>query len=199
MSTYWPIGFVRSADLWVECVSGMAGSRPLLSCDEPFLASKRILRQPERSPSEVSPVLTIEQRLKLDMFLAPLQIWTVAAVAADEPWRVTSCFAPRLHRTGELDFVAAYPAGSQALALISTSAEVAFWVSDAQAGCYLEGRAHATIVRWAWEQAELQAYLRWRMPNQMSELSGPIEAVVFRPISLLYRDPAPAACFEVKW
>ena len=86
MLTNWSIGFAGSAALALrmECVSSVVGVRPLLSGDEPFLASNRVLCQPERSTSKASLVLTLEQRLKLDMFLAPLQTWTVAAIAAGE-------------------------------------------------------------------------------------------------------------------
>ena len=135
----------------------------------------------------------------IDMFLAPFQTWTVRASAEDASWQVTSCFAPRLHGNGDIDFIAPYLAGSHALALITAHPVVTFLVSDKQGQCCLEGCAQTVLVQRSWERAELLAYLRWRTPGATDGLSGAIEVVVFRPIYLRYCDRLSDVTFESKW
>jgi hypothetical protein len=143
--------------------------------------------------------LTIEQQMQLDMFLAFFPTWIVGATTGDTSWQVTSCFAPRLHRNGEIDFVVPFLAGSHALALVTAQPVVTFLASDKEQGCWLEGCARTVVVQRSWEQAELLAYLRWRIPDAMDGLGDAIKVLLFHPICLRYRDRLPHCSFEAKW
>ena len=170
-----------------------------VSFAEPLLATKKTPDERHAASSRIGVMLTIEQRMKIDMFLAPLQIWTVGGIAEDAPWQVTSCFAPRLHRNGDIDFIVPYLAGSHALALITAHPVVTFRVSDREAGRWLEGHAQTVVVQRSWEHAELVAYLRWRIPDVTDGWSGPIKVVVFQPTYLRYCDRVSGISFEAKW
>jgi len=183
----------------VACAAGTTIMRPPLSFVEPLLVAEPMPDQRHAASAQSNIALSLEQRMRIDMFLAPLQTWTVGATAEDVSWQVASCFAPRLHRAGNIDFIAPYMAGSHALALITAHPVVTFLVSDREAECWLEGRAETMVVQRSWEHAELLAYLRWRIPEATDGLSDAIEVVVFRPIYLRYCDRrAGVSTFEVK-
>jgi hypothetical protein len=171
----------------------------LLSFAEPLLAARKTPDECQAASSRIGVMLTIEQRMKLDMFLAPLLTWTVGATAEDAPWQVTSCFAPRLHRNGDIDFIVPYMVGSRALALITAHSAVTFRVSDREAERWLEGHAQTVVVQRSWEHAELVAYLRWRIPDVADGWAGSIKVVVFHPTYLQYFDRVSDASFEAKW
>jgi hypothetical protein len=170
-----------------------------LSFAEPLLATRKTPDERQAASSRIGVMLTIEQRMKLDMFLAPLLTWTVGAMAEDVPWQVTSCFAPRLHQNGDIDFIVPYLAGSRALALITTHSTVTFRASDREAGRWLEGHAQTVVVQRSWEHAELVAYLRWRIPDVADGWAGSIKVVVFHPTYLRYFDRVSDVSFEAKW
>jgi hypothetical protein len=203
MSTRRSINFVGSVNLadraqYVACAAGVKIMNTPLSFAAPLLVTKQMSDKRHAASSRTDAILTIEQRMRLDMFLAPLQTWTVGA-AEDASWQVTSYFAPRLHRNGDIDFVAPYLAGSHALALITAHPIVTFVVNDREAERWLEGRAQTVVVQRSWEHAELLAYLRWRIPDATDGLSGAIEVLVFHPIYLRYGDRWSDGAFEAKW
>ena len=144
-------------------------------------------------------MLTIEQRMQIDTFLEPFQTWTVGSPVEGASWQVTSCFAPRLHGSGDIDFIAPYLPGSHALALITEHPIVTFLIRDKQGQRWLEGSAQTAVVQRSWERAELLSYLRWRIPEVADGLSGAAEVVVFRPIYLRYCDRWAHYSFEAKW
>jgi hypothetical protein len=170
-----------------------------LSFTEPLPVAKPVPAQHSAAAARTDSTLTIEQRMRIDMFLAPLPTWAVGATTADTSWQVNSCFAARLHRNGDIDFIAPYLAGSHALALITAHPVVTFLVSDRAAERWLEGRAQTAVVERAWEHTELLAYLRWRIPEATDGVSGAITVVVFRPIYLRYCDRLSDGSFEAKW
>jgi hypothetical protein len=170
-----------------------------LSFAEPLPAIKHMPDECHAASSRIAAKLTIEQRVQIDTFLEQLQTWTVGSNAEDASWQVASCFAPRLHRNGDIDFIAPYLRGSQALALIAAHPVVTFLVSDKQAQYRLEGYAETVVVQRSWEHAELLAYLRWRIPEATHGLSGAIDMVVFRPIYLRFCDRLTDCSFEAKW
>ena len=183
----------------VACAAEATIMRPPLSFAAPLPATKHISNKCHAASAQPNIVLSIEQRMRLDMFLAPLQTWAVGATAEDVSWQVASCFAPRLHRDGNIDFIAPYIAGSHALALITAHPVVTFLVSDREAERWLEGRAETVVVQRSWERDDLLAYLRWRIPDATDGLSGAIEVVVFCPIYLRYCDRLSDGSFEAKW
>jgi hypothetical protein len=204
MSTHGSIYFIGSVNLahraqHAACTAGVKIMNTSLSFARPQLVIEQMPDECCAASSRTESRLTIEQRMQIDMFLAPLQAWTVGATAEDASWQVTSCFAPRLHRDGDIDFVAPYLAGSHALSLIAAHPVVTFLVSDREAGRWLEGRAQTVAVQHFWEQAELLAYLRWRIPGATDGLSGAIEVLVFQPIYLRYYDRWSDSAFEAKW
>jgi hypothetical protein len=183
----------------VACMAEATLMRPPLSFAAPLPAAKHMPNACHAASEQPNIMLSIEQRMRIDMFLAPLQTWTVGATAKDVSWQVASCFAPRLHRDGNIDFIAPYMAGSHALALITEHPVVTFRVSDREAERWLEGRAHTVVVERSWEHDDLLAYLRWRIPDATDGLSGALKVVVFHPIYLRYCDRWPDRCFEAKW
>lgn len=204
MSTHRSINFGGSVNLAhraqpVACAAGVKIMNTPLSFAEPLLVAKHMPDEGHAASSRTDAMLTIEQRMRIDMFMAPFQTWTVGASAEDASWQVTSCFAPRLHGNGDIDFIAPYLAGSHALALITVHPVVTFLVSDKQGQRCLEGCAQTVLVQRSWEHAELLAYLRWRTPEATDGLSGAIEVVVFRPSYLRYCDRLADVTFEAKW
>jgi hypothetical protein len=183
----------------VACTAEATIMRPPLAFATPLPATKHMPDECHAASAQPNIILSIEQRMRIDMFLEPFQTWTVGVSAEDASWQVTSCFAPRLHRNGNIDFIAPYVAGSHALALITAHPSVTFLVSDKQGQRCLEGCAHTVVVQRSWEHAELLAYLRWRIPEATDGLSGAITVVVFRPIYLRYCERWPGASFEAKW
>ena len=183
----------------VACAAEVTIMRPPLSFAAPLPATKHIPNKCHAASAQPNIVLSIEQRMQIDMFLAPLQTWAVGATAEDISWQVASCFAPRLHRDGEIDFIAPYMRGSHALALITAHPVVTFLVSDREAERWLEGRAQTVVIQRSWEHDDLLAYLRWRIPDATDGLSGAVEVVVFRPIYLYYCDRLSGSSFEAKW
>jgi len=184
----------------VACATGVQTMSTPLCFAEPLRVARQSPDAHHTASSQNGVMLTIEQRMRIDMFLAPFQTWTVGAAAEDGSWQVTSCFAPRLHRNGDIDFIAPYLAGSHAFALVTAHPVVTFLVSDGEAGRWLEGRAQTVVIQRSWEHAELLSYLRWRIPDATDGLSGAIEVVVFRPTYLHYCDRASGGgVFEVKW
>jgi hypothetical protein len=159
-----------------------------LTFAEPRLITKHMPSACYAVASWVALVLTHEQQMRIDMFLAPLLTWSVGPTTGDASWQVTSCFAPRLHRNGEIDFVAPYLAGSHALALITAQPTVTFLVSDKEQECWLEGCAQTEVVQRSWEQAELLAYLQWRIPDAIDGFGDGIKVLVFHPTYLRYYD-----------
>jgi hypothetical protein len=171
-----------------------------LCLNEPLLAILQTSDTRRAASPGNGTMLTIEQRMQLEMFLALFQTWTVMVSSGDIFSRVVSYFAPRLHRNGDIDFIVPYSAGSQALVLITAHPIVTFIVSDGATEQSLEGRAQAVRVEQSWEQDELLAYLQWRMPGASDRLASPIEVVIFRPIYLRYCDFRHIhSSFEVKW
>ena len=204
MLTHRSIHFARSLNLadraqQVTCVAGTTIMHPPLSFPEPLPVAKPVPDERSAASARTDSTLTIEQRMRMDMFLAPLRTWAVGATTEDTSWQVDSCFAARLHHNGDIDFIAPYLAGSHALSLITAHPVVTFLVSDREAERWLEGSAQAVVVQRSWEHAELLAYLRWRMPNATDELSAAIKVVVFRPIYLRYCDRWNDCSFEAKW
>jgi hypothetical protein len=185
-----------------ERVAGAAGVK-VMSAHLPFAQPQLNIKPTSGAhcadAARQSNMLTIEQRMQLEIFLALLQTWTVRTTAPDASWQITSCFAPRLHRNGDIDFIAPYSAGSDALTLITAHPFVTFLVSDSETEQQLEGYARATVIQQSWERAELLAYLRWRMPGTTDGLGSEIEVVVFHPTYLQFRDRrAGGSAFEVK-
>jgi hypothetical protein len=171
-----------------------------LSFAEPLLATKHTPDARHATPPQNSAMLTIEQRRQLDTFLAPFHTWTVGPTSEDASWQVATCFAPRLHRNGDIDFIAHCLAGSQLLALITAQPVVTFLVSDGQGEHRLEGRAQTAVVQQSWERAEMLAYLQWRTPGAIDGLGNAIEVILLRPTYLRYYDPRPGGgMFEVRW
>ena len=204
MSTHRSIHFVGSANLAYQAqrgayVAGVKIMNTSLSFTKPLSATKHMPDARYAASSRTAAMLTIEQRVQIDTFLELLQTWTVGSTAEDAPWQVTSCFAPRLHRNGDIDFIAPYLPGGHALALITAHPVVTFLVSDKQAQRRLEGYAQTMVIQRSWEHAELLAYLRWRIPQATDGLSGAIDIVVFRPIYLRYCDRWTHCSFEAKW
>jgi hypothetical protein len=200
MSAHHSINFVGSLNptYWTEPVAGMKSMSTQLSFAELRLEIKPTLDTHRAAPRNGA-ILTIDQRMQLEIFLALCQTWTVRTTVPDASWQIASCFAPRLHRNGEVDFIAPYPAGSDALALLTAHPLIAFLVSDSEAEQQLEGQAQAVVIRQSWERAELLAYLHWRMPGMTDGLSNEIEVVVFYPTYLRYRDRrAGGGAFEVR-
>src|SRR5690242_11253525 len=124
-----------------------------LSFAEPPQAIKHMPNRCYPASLRTTAMLTIEQRMQIDTFLELFQTWTVEGTAEGVSWQVSSCFAPRLHRNGDIDFIAPYLAGSDALALITAHPVVTFLVRDKQAQRWLEGRAHPVVVQRSWEHA----------------------------------------------
>jgi hypothetical protein len=200
---YYSVHFTANANLayraqGVTCVAGVRILNTPLSFAEPLPITRHIPDECHAASSRGAAILTIKQRMQLDMFLAPLQTWTVGSAAEDASWQVTSCFAPRLHRNGEIDFIAPYLAGSHALALITAHPAVTFVVRDYDTNRWLEGYAHTAIVQWPWEHTELLGYLRWRIPDAADAFSSSTKVVVFRPIYLRYYDHSSGGSFEVE-
>ena len=198
------IHFARSLNLaaWAQhmtCVAGTTSMNPPLSFTEPLPVAKPVPDERSAASARTDITLTIEQRMRIDMFLATVQTWAVGATTEGTSWQVDSCFAARLHRNGDIDFIAPYLAGSHSLALITAHPVVTFLVSDRKAERWLEGRAQPAAVERSWEYAELLAYLQWRIPDAMDGVSGPIKVVVFRPIYLRYCDRMSDGSFEANW
>jgi hypothetical protein len=204
MSAHRSISFVGSLNPthWTEpvaCVAGMKTMSTQLSFAELRLEIKPTLDTYRATPPRNGAILTIEQRVQLEIFLALVQTWTVRPTAPETSWQMTSYFAPRLHRNGDIDFIAPYSAGSDALALITAHPLVTFLISDSGAEQQLEGHARAVVIQQSWERAELLAYLRWRMPGTTDGLGSDIELVVFHPTYLRYCDRrVGGGAFEVK-
>jgi hypothetical protein len=170
-----------------------------LSFAEPLLATKYTSDARHAPLPQNNAMLTIEQRRQLEMFLAPFHTWTIGPTSEDAFWQVATCFAPRLHRNGDIDFVVHYPTGSQVLALITAQPVVTFLVSDGEGEHRLEGRAQTTVVQQSWERAEMLAYLQWRTPGATVGLGNAIEVILLRPTYLRYYDPRPGGgMFEVR-
>jgi hypothetical protein len=204
MSIGCSINFVGGANLAhrarrVACLAGVKIMNTSLSFAEPLSAIKHMPDECHVASSRIAAMLTIEQRVQIDTFLELLQIWTVGSTAEDASWQVTSCFAPRLHGNGDIDFIAPYLPGSHALALITAHPVVTFLVRDKQEQRWLEGYAQTVVIQRSWEHAELLAYLRWRIPEATEGLSGALDVVVFRPIYLRYCDRWTDCSFEAKW
>jgi hypothetical protein len=204
MSIDCSINFVGSANLAhrarrVACVAGVKIMNTSLPFAEPLPAIMHMPDECHTASSRIAAMLTIEQRVQIDTFLELLQTWTVGSTAEDASWQVTSCFAPRLHGNGDIDFIAPYLAGSHALALITAHPVVTFLVRDKQEQRWLEGYAQTVVIQRSWEHAELLAYLRWRIPEATEGLSGALDVVVFRPIYLRYCDRWTDCSFEAKW
>jgi hypothetical protein len=200
MSAHRSLSFAGSLNPthWTEPATGMKSMSTQLSFAELRLEIKPTLDTHHAALRDRA-LLTLDQRMQLDIFLALCQTWTIRTTVPDASWQIASCFAPRLHRNGEIDFIAPYPAGSDALALITAHPLVAFLVSDSEAEQQLEGHAQAVVIRQSWERAELLAYLRWRMPGTTDGLGNESEVVVFYPTYLRYRDRrAGGGAFEVK-
>ena len=183
----------------VACTAEATIMRPPLSFAAPLPATKHMPDECHAASTQPNIMLSIEQRMRIDMFLAPLQTWAVGATAEDVSWQVASCFAPRLHRDGNIDFIAPYMAGSHALALITAHPVVTFGVSDREAERWLEGHAQTVVVQRSWEHAELLTHLRWRIPDATDGWSGPIKVVVFHPTYLRYCERVSGISFEAKW
>src|SRR5215213_8836694 len=119
MSIGYSINFVGSANLAhrarrVACVAGVKIMNTSLLFAEPLPAIKHLPDECDAASSRPAAMLTIEQRVQIDTFLELLQTWTVGSTAEDASWQVASCFAPRLHRNGDIDFIAPYLPGSHA-------------------------------------------------------------------------------------
>jgi hypothetical protein len=191
MSNHHPIDRLGSRDLF-HSIKGRVGAReaqimctPMLFA-EPFPYATPTYESSHADVLKSGVLLTIEQRMQLDMFLAPFQTWTVITAAPDTSWRITSGFAPRLHSNGEIDFVAPYPAASHALGLITANPLVSFLIGDGAAERRVEGWAQAVVIQRPWERAELLAYLQWRTPGITECYDGAIQVVEFRPTYLRY-------------
>jgi hypothetical protein len=193
MLNYRSIDRLGSRDLFHSAKGVVCAREPQIMCTpmlfaEPFPHDGPINDPPGAEYPNSGVLLTIQQRMQLDMFLAPFQTWAVMTTTSDTSWRITSCFAPRLHRNGEIDFVAPYPAASQALELIAASDFITFVVGDSAVGNWLEGRAQTIGIQRPWERAELLAYLQWRTPGVTECYDGAVEVIMFRPTYLRYCD-----------
>jgi len=167
---------------------------------EPLLATARTPNAQRKAFLRNSTMLTIEQRMQIDMFLEPFETWTIETISENGGTQFVSIFAPRLHGNGEIDFIAPYPAGSQAFELITAYPVVTFVVSAIEAEHRLEGFARAVVVQQSWERAELLAYLQWRTPGAIDRLGSAIEVVMFHPINLRFFDRRRGrSTFEVSW
>ncbi len=149
--------------------------------------------------TEVNGMLTLEQRMQLDVYLAAFHTWTVGIRWGSSSLQLLSSFAPRIYRNGFIDFIAPYPADSPVLALDSSRQQVSFLVCDQEPEHRLEGYAHARVAQQEWERIELLAYLEWRAPGATASLGVRPEVMIFSPTYLRFYVRRAGSAFEVSW